>query len=211
MSGAGKTKGGTMAERKINPFLKLALELGPILLFFVGYSRMKDQTYTVFGTPYAGFLLMTAAFIPLMIATTGILWALTGKLSKMQVATLVLVVVMGGLSLWLKDERFFKMKPTLLYLLFGGLLGIGLLRGESWLRYAMDEVLPMQPEGWMILTRRLCAFFFTLALANELVWRMMSTDAWVNFKTFGLPVALFAFFMTQGKVIEKYGIEQEKS
>ncbi|MFT4151931.1 MAG: inner membrane-spanning protein YciB [Paracoccaceae bacterium] len=199
-----------MAERKINPFLKLALELGPILLFFIGYSRMKDQTFTVFGTEYQGFLLMTAAFIPLMIVTTGLLWLLTGRLSKMQIATLVLVVVMGGLSLWLHDERFFKMKPTLLYLLFGGLLGIGLLRGESWLRHAMDEVLPMQPEGWMILTRRLCLFFFALAVANEVVWRMMSTDAWVKFKTFGLPLALFAFFMAQAKVIEKYGIEKEK-
>lgn len=199
-----------MAEKKINPFVKLGLELGPIILFFIGYSRMKDQSYTLFGGQVSGFILMTAAFIPLMIATTGILWWLTGKLSRMQIATLVLVVVMGGLSLWLNDERFFKMKPTLLYLLFGGALGIGLLRGESWLRYAMEEALPMQPEGWMILTRRLCAFFFGLAVANELVWRTMSTDAWVNFKTFGLTAALFVFFMAQGKVIEKYAIPEEK-
>lgn len=194
--------------RRINPVLKMALELGPILLFFIGYSRMKDVTVTLWGSDYQGFFLMTAAFIPLMIATTGILWALTGKLSKMQIATLVLVVVMGGLSLWLHDERFFKMKPTLLYLMFAILLGIGLLRGESWLRYAMEEALPMQPEGWMVLTRRLCAFFFALAVANELVWRTMSTDAWVNFKTFGLTAALFLFFMAQGRLIQKYGIEE---
>ncbi len=197
--------------RKINPILKLVLELGPVLLFFIGYSRMKDTTITLWGGEYQGFFLMTAAFIPLMILTTGILWGLTGRLSKMQIATLVLVVVMGGLSLWLHDERFFKMKPTLLYLMFAILLGIGLLRGESWLRYAMEEALPMLPEGWMILTRRLCAFFFALAIANEAIWRLMSTDAWVNFKTFGLPAALFAFFMAQGRLIQKYGIEEPEA
>lgn len=200
-----------MTGRKINPWLKMALELGPVLLFFVGYGRVKDQTFTILGGQYEGFLVMTAAFIPLMILTTGLLWALTGRLSKMQIATLVLVVVFGGLSLWLHDERFFKMKPTILYLLFAGVLGAGLLRGESWLRHAMDEVLPMRPEGWMILTRRLCAFFFGLAVANEVIWRSFSTDTWVTFKTFGLPAALFLFFMAQGKLIESYGTEEPKA
>lgn len=200
-----------MAEgRKIHPGLKLALELGPIVLFFVGYVKLKDQALTVMGTEYSGFILMTALFIPLMLLTTGILWALTGKLSKMQIATVVLVVVFGGLSVWLKDERFFKMKPTMIYLLFGGALGVGLLRGQSYLKLVMEEALPLQPEGWMILTRRLTAFFFALAVANEAVWRLMSTEAWVNFKTFGLTAALFLFFMTQGGVLTRYGIEEEK-
>ena len=98
----------------------------------------------------------------MIVAATGLLWALTGRLSKMQLMTLVLVVVMGGLSVWLNDERFIKMKPTLLYLAFGGILGFGLLRGQSYLSAVMEEALPMQAEGWMILTRRLCAFFFAL-------------------------------------------------
>jgi intracellular septation protein len=200
-----------MAEgRKIHPGLKFALELGPIVLFFVGYVKLKDQVFTVLGTEYSGFILMTALFIPLMLLTTGILWALTGKLSKMQVATVVLVVVFGGLSVWLQDERFFKMKPTMIYLLFGGALGFGLLRGQSYLKLVMEEALPLQPEGWMILTRRLTAFFFALAVANEAVWRLMSTEAWVNFKTFGLTAALFLFFMTQGGVLTRYGIEEDK-
>jgi intracellular septation protein len=199
-----------MAERKINPILKLALELGPVVLFFAGYVRFKDQTFTWAGADYSGFLVMTALFIPLMVATTGILWWLTGKLSRMQVATLVLVIVFGGLSVWLKDERFFKMKPTMIYLLFGGILGFGLLRGQSYLRLVMEEALPMEPEGWMILTRRLTAFFFGLAAANEIVWRTMSTDAWVNFKTFGLTAALFVFFMTQGRLFSRYGIEKDE-
>lgn len=100
------------------------------------------------------------------------------------------------------------MKPTLLYLAFGGILGFGLLRGQSYLRLVMDEALPMQPEGWMILTRRLTAFFFALAIANEAVWRLMSTEAWVNFKTFGLTAALFAFFMTQGRLFERFAIAE---
>lgn len=198
-----------MADKKINPMLKLALELGPIILFFIGFSRMKDQTFTIAGTSYSGFIVMTAVFIAMILVTTGILWALTGKLSRMQVMTLVLVIVMGGLSVWLNDERFIKMKPTLLYLAFGGILGFGLLRGKSYLSAVMEEAMPMQPEGWMILTRRLTAFFFALAVANEAVWRLMSTEAWVNFKTFGLTAALFLFFMTQARLFETYGVKDE--
>jgi intracellular septation protein len=196
-----------MSERKVNPLVKLLLELGPIVLFFVGFSRMKDQTYTIAGGSYSGFIVMTAVFILLITLTTGILWALTGKLSRMQVMTLVLVVVMGGLSVWLNDERFIKMKPTLLYLAFGGILGVGLLQGKSYLSAVMEEAMPMAAEGWMILTRRLTAFFFALAIANEAVWRLMSTEAWVNFKTFGLTAALFLFFMAQGKVFETYALK----
>lgn len=198
-----------METRKINPILKLTLELGPVVLFFVMFGRLKDQTFTIAGTPYSGFIVTTAAFVLLIMATTALLWKLTGKLSRMQLLTLVLVVVMGGLSVWLNDERFIKMKPTLLYLAFGGVLAVGLWRGQSYLSLVMDEALPMKPEGWMILTRRLTAFFFGLALANEAVWRLMSTEAWVNFKTFGLTAALFAFFMTQGRLLETYAIKDE--
>lgn len=200
-----------MAEKKINPMLKLALELGPVLAFFVAYGRLKDQVFPVLGVEYSGFIVVTAAFIPLMILTTGVLWRLTGKLSKMQVATVVLVVVFGGLSVWLNDERFFKAKPTMIYLLFAAVLGVGLWRGQSYLKLVMEEALPMQAEGWMILTRRVTLFFVGLALANEVVWRMMSTEAWVTFKTFGLTAALFAFFMTQGRLMEKYGINDPEA
>lgn len=200
-----------MAVKKINPMLKLMLELGPILLFFIGFSRMKDQTFHLVGKDYSGFIVMTAVFIALIVAATGLLWALTGKLSKMQVMTLVLVVVMGGLSVWLNDERFIKMKPTLLYLAFGGILGFGLLRGQSYLSAVMEDALPLRPEGWMILTRRLTAFFFALAVANEAVWRLMSTEAWVNFKTFGLTAALFLFFMSQAGVLERHALPEDKS
>lgn len=193
-----------MAGKKINPVLKAVLELGPVLLFFIMFGRMKDQTYLIGGTEYSGFIVTTAAFVGLICLTTGVLWALTGHLSRMQILTLVLVVVMGGMSVWLNDERFIKMKPTLLYVIFAAVLGFGLLRGKSYLSAVLDEALPLREEGWLILTKRLTLFFAGLALANELVWRTMSDAAWVNFKTFGLTFALFAFFLSQGKVLEKY-------
>ncbi|MFT7057614.1 MAG: intracellular septation protein [Pseudorhodobacter sp.] len=200
-----------MAERKINTGLKLLLELGPIVAFFIGFSRLKDQVFTFGGTEYAGFIVVTAAFIPLMLVSTGILWALTGKLSKMQIVTLVLIVIFGGLTVWLNDERFFKVKPTMIYALFAGILGFGLMRGQSYLRSVMEEALPLQAEGWMILTKRLTLFFVALAVSNEVVWRSFSTEAWVNFKTFGLTAALFLFFMTQAKLFTKYAVEEPKA
>ena len=198
-----------MSQKKLNPIVKLVIELVPIVVFFVVYGRLKGQVFTIGGTGYDAFIVVTAAFIPLMLISTGLLWALTGKLSKMQIATLVLVIVFGGLSIWFNDERFFKMKPTIIYLLFGGILGFGLLRGQSYLKLVIEEVLPMREEGWMILTQRITLFFFGRAIANEVVWRTRSTGAWVTFKTFVLTAALFAFFMAQGKLMQKYAAEDD--
>ena len=201
-----------MAEHKeINPFLKPVLEYGPIVLFFIAYLWLKDRTFTIGGTDYEGFIVVTAGFIPLLVAATAAMWALTGKLNKMQVATVVLVVVFGGLSVWLNDDRFFKMKPTMIYLLFGGMLAIGLMRGRSYLKYVMEEMMPLNDAGWMILTKRLMLCFFGLALANELIWRFASTETWVYFKTFGLTAAVFVFFMTQGRLFQTYGLEKDES
>lgn len=196
--------------KKVNPLLKTALELGPILLFFVAYLRLKDRTFTIGGTEYDGFIVVTAAFIPILLASTAAIWALTGKLNRMQVATVVLVVVFGGLSVWLNDDRFFKMKPTMIYLLFGGILGVGLLRGQSYLKYVMEEMMPLQDAGWMILTKRLMLFFFALAAANEVIWRSFDTETWVYFKTFGLTIAMFGFFMFQTKLFSTYSTEPEE-
>ncbi len=196
-------------KKKINPTLKMVLEMGPIVLFFIGYLKLRDSTFHISGTDYQGFIIVTAAFIPLMILSSGILWKLTGHLSKMQIATLVLVIVFGSLSVWFNDDRFFKMKPTMIYLLFGGMLGFGLLRGKSYLKVVMEEVLPMKQEGWMILTKRLCGFFLGLAVLNEVIWRTQTTDNWVYFKTFGLTAAVFIFFMSQSGLFQKYGEESE--
>ncbi len=201
-------KAGDMSEsKKINTWLKLGLELGPIILFFVGYTRIKDREFDLFGTTYEGFIVATAIFIPLLLIATGILWRLTGKLSRMQLMTAILVVVFGGLGIWFNDDSFFKMKPTILYVMFAGTLGFGLLRGESYLQYVMDEAMPLRHEGWMIFTRRMALFFAALAIANEVIWRSMSTDAWVNFKTFGLTGSMFLFFMLQMSLFNRYAIK----
>ena len=195
-----------MAERKVNPGVKTALELGPILAFFVAYMWLKDDTFTIAGTRYDGFIVVTAGFIPVFLLAMGVLWRLTGYLSRMQVMTAVLIVVFGGLSVWFNDPSFFKMKPTIIYLIFGGLLGAGLMRGQSWLQYVMDGLMPLSHRGWMILTRRLMLFFFILALLNEAIWRTMSEEAWVYFKTFGLTAAIFVFFISQGRLFRRHGI-----
>ncbi|SMR81533.1 intracellular septation protein [Aliiroseovarius halocynthiae] len=200
-----------MSEKQVNPALRGALEYGPIILFFAAYTFLKDQSFMVAGTEYSGFVAVTAMFIPVLVVTTLAMWKLTGHLSKMQIVTLVLVVGFGGLSIWFNDERFFKMKPTMIYLLFAGLLGFGLMRGESYLEAVMDKALPLEREGWMLLTKRLAIFFLLLAVANEAIWRMMSTDAWVNFKTFGLPAATFGFFMSQAGLFKRFGSDEEIS
>ena len=198
-----------MSNKNIQPWVKTALEMGPVILFFIFYSKLKNNEYVLLGETYEGFIVATALFIPVLLIATAILYFLTGKLSKMQVFTAVLVVVFGGLGIWFNDEKFFKMKPTMIYLLFGGILGFGLFKGQSYLQVVMDGALPMSRDGWMILTKRFMYFFFVLALANEIIWRSLSTDIWVNFKTFGLPLAMFVFFITQAKVISKYSTEND--
>ena len=193
-----------MSDDTLPKWVKPLLEFGPMVAFFFAYMRMKETVYTIGSNDYQGFIVVTALFVPLLLVCTGILWKLTGKISPMQIMTVILVTAFGGMTVWLNDDRFIKMKPTLIYLIFGSLLSIGLLRGQSYLRVVMQEALPMQDAGWMILTRRVAAFFFGLAVLNEVIWRGFSTEIWVYFKTFGLTAALFAFFMMQGRLLAKY-------
>jgi intracellular septation protein len=195
--------------KKMNTWLKLGLELGPVVLFFVVFGRLKDKTFTILGTDYSGFIVTTALFVALIVATSTILWRIEGKLSRMQMVTVVIVVAMGSLSIWLNDERFIKMKPTLIYVIFSGILFFGLVRGQSYLRIVMEEGLPMQPEGWMKLTWRFALFFLVLAVVNEVVWRNFSTEQWVTFKTFALTLAPMAFIMAQIGLISRYALEDK--
>lgn len=196
-----------MAEKDVKPWVKTALEMGPVILFFIAYSKIKDREFTIMGESYEGFIVATALFIPVLLLSTLVLYLLTGKLSKMQIFTAVLVVVFGGLGIWFNDERFFKMKPTMIYLLFGGILGFGLMKGQSYLKMVMEGAMPLTDAGWMIMTKRFTAFFIGLAIANEVIWRTMSTDTWVNFKTFGLPIAMFVFIMFQTGLMKSHGDE----
>ncbi|WP_092362758.1 inner membrane-spanning protein YciB [Cribrihabitans marinus] len=198
-------------SRDINPILKQILELGPTIAFFLIYIRIKDDMFTLGGTEYTGFIVAAIAFIPILLAAMGILWWLTGKLSKLQIFTAFVVIFFGALTAWFNDERFFKMKTTLVYGTFAGLLGLGLLRGQSYLAYILSDMLPMRREGWMILTRRLTGCFAVLAVANEVVWRTLSTDLWVKIETFAFPIALMAFLMMQMSLLQKYLIETDTS
>ena len=198
-----------MTEKTINPVLKQVLELGPTVAFFVLYLRIKNDVFTFGGTEYTGFIVATVAFVPVLIVAMGILWALTGKLSRIQVFTALMVIFFGALTAWFNDERFFKMKTSIVNGLFAVILGIGLLRGKSPLKYVMEDMLPMQDEGWMILTKRLALGFAALAIINEIVWRTMSTEAWVKIETFGFPLALFLYLWLQIVTLQKYVIEPD--
>jgi len=198
-----------MAEKQINPILKQVLELGPTLVFFLIYLRIKENTYTFGGTDYSGFIVATLVFVPILLVSMAILWKLSGKLSRMQIFTAFMVIFFGGLTAYFNDERFFKMKTSIVYGVFAAILGIGLLRGQSYLRYIMEDCLPMEKEGWMILTRRLVAMFGAMALANEYIWRTQTTELWVKLETFAFPVVLFLFLWSQIVLLQKYLIEPE--
>ena len=186
--------------------LKLALEYGPLVLFLLGYWALKDNSLTLGGQTYSGFIVSTAVFVVIFAISILALWRLTGKIAPMQIITLVVVLFMGGLTVWFNDAHFIKMKPTIIYVFFAAALGVGLVQGKSYLRLVMEDAIPMQPQGWMILTRRMALFFVALAVANEIVWRNFSDGTWVAFKAVGLTLAMFAFLLTQAKVLERYGI-----
>lgn len=191
------------------PWLKGALEWGPLILFLVVFMALRGRTIHLWGQDYSGFIVATLAFIPVLVLSTLALWRLTGHLSAMQITTLVLVLVFGGLSVWLNDPRFFKMKPTIIYLLFAGILGFSLATGRNWLGAVMSAGLKMQPEGWRILTGRMVAAFIGMAVLNEIVWRSMSETTWVWFKTFGLTAILFVFIMANAGLFSRYAIPDE--
>lgn len=193
-----------MAEKRINPVLKQVLELGPTLVFFAIYMWIKDDTYSIAGTEYSGFIVAAVVLVPLLLASIAALWWLTGTLSRMQIFVAFMVVFFGGLTAWFNDESFFKMKTTIVYGTFAVILGVGLLRGTSLLQWVMAEALPMKPEGWMILTRRLALMFAGLAIANEVIWRTQSTELWVKLETFAMPAALFLFLMVNFAMLQSH-------
>lgn len=191
----------------VSPWLRQALELGPTILFFLAYTRLKDRTFEVGGTSYGGFVVATLLFIPVLLLAMAALWWLTGRLSRLQVFTAVMVIVFGGLTAWFNDARFFKMKTSIVYGALALVLGIGLLRGRSFLEWAMNEAMPMRREGWMILTRRLALLFAALAVLNEVVWRTQPEATWVAIETFAFPAILFVFLLLQIMALKPHLIE----
>ena len=127
----------------MSPKLKSLLDYGPLVVFLVVFLLYRNETVTLWGQGYPGLILATLVFVPLTVAANWILWARTGALSVMQLVTLVVVVVFGGLTIWLNDPRFIKMKPTLIYLVFAALLATGVALRRNWLAAAMGEALPL--------------------------------------------------------------------
>lgn len=196
-----------MARRHISPVLKLVLEVGPIAVFFLAYRLAPVPAgLSVSERQLEQILFSTKVFVPTILAALAASWLLTRHLPRMAVITAVVVTVFGGLTLALRDDTFVKMKPTILYGLFAGILLFGLLRGQSYLKYLMDELIPMSDAGWMKFTVRFVVFYVALAVANEVVWRGWGTDTWVDFRTFVLPAANVLFVLAQVPLFQRYAV-----
>jgi intracellular septation protein len=203
---------------QLSPGLKLALDLGPLLLFFLGNSRpalfapllAPFLPAELLAGEHAGIFTATAIFIPAVLLALVVGYALTRHLPVMPLVTAVVVVAFGGLTLALQNETFIKLKPTIVYLLFGGVLLGGLAFRKPLLGMVFDSVFHLTDEGWRKLTLRWALFFFVLAILNELVWRTQSTDFWVNFKVFGVLPLTFLFGALQYPLLTKYAAPEAK-
>jgi intracellular septation protein len=180
---------------QLNPLVKLALDFGPLALFFFANNR-----YDIF--------VATATFMVAVLIALAISYFLTRHLPIMPVVTAIIVVVFGGLTLFLHDETFIKVKPTIIYALFGAILLGGLFFGKPLLGVVLDSMFQLTEEGWRKLTLRWALFFLLLAVLNEIVWRNTSTNVWVDFKVFGVVPLTFMFGALQVPLLKKYGIEQ---
>lgn len=197
--------------RPIPPLVKLALEVGPIAIFFLAYRLAPvAPDLPVVERQLQQILFATGVFVPTILGTLALSYVLTRHLPRMAVITAIVVTIFGGLTLILHDDTFVKMKPTILYGLFAGILGFGLLRGQSYLKYLMDEIIPMQDAGWLKFTRRFVIFYLILAVLNEVVWRGWGTDVWVNFRTFVLPLANIGFVLAQVPLFQRYAMPEGK-
>jgi intracellular septation protein len=204
-----------------NPWLKLALDLGPLVLFFFANARpalflpflSPIIPAAVAGGPRVGIFVATAVFMIAIVAALVISYALTRHLPVMALVSAVIVLVFGSLTLVLQDETFIKVKPTIIYLLFAGVLGGGLMLGKSLLAVVFDQVFNLTEEGWKKLTLRWTLFFLALAILNEVIWRTQSTDFWVAFKAFGVLPLTFIFAALQYPLLMKYdaGVEKENA
>ena len=181
-------------KKQLNPVLKLVLDIGPLVLFFVANSK--------FGIFYA-----TGAFMVAVLVALAASYVMTRHIAVMPVVTAGIVLIFGGLTLLLHDELFIKLKPTIIYILFGGTLVGGLLFGKPLLGIVFDSVFHLQEEGWRKLTWRWALFFLALAILNEIVWRTQTTDFWVSFKLFGVVPLTFLFAALQYPLITKYSTE----
>ncbi len=171
--------------------IKLALEAGPLVVFFIGNAK--------FGIYHA-----TAAFMVAMVVALAASWAMTRKLPIMPLVGAIFVVIFGGLTLILQDELFIKLKPTIVNLLFAAILFGGLIMRRPLLKPLLGAALSLDDRGWDILTRRWAIFFVVLAILNEVVWRGFSTEFWISFKLFGIMPLTLLFGIAQMPLIKRH-------
>ncbi|MGD9845105.1 MAG: septation protein A [Variibacter sp.] len=179
-------------KRQLPTGLKLALDLGPLLIFFFANARW-------------GVFAGTAAFMVAMLVALVVSYVKIRRLPLMTIVTAIVVAVFGTLTLLLHDDTFIKLKPTIIYVLFGGILLGGLAFGKSLLAVVFDSVFDLDEQGWRKLTLRWALFFLALAVLNEIVWRTQSTDFWVTFKVFGVVPLTFLFAMLQYPLLTRHG------
>lgn len=186
--------GATEPRRELDGWRKLAVDLGPLVIFFAAYSRFD-------------IFVGTAAFMVATAVAMAFAWALTRHIPAMTWFSAILVGVFGGLTLWLKDETFIKMKPTIVFLIFAGVLAFGLLRKRNYLRSLLGAAFNgLSEEGWDKLAHRWCLFFILLAALNEIFWRFFSTDIWLHFKIWGDTLLTFLFAVVQMPMLVRHGL-----
>lgn len=178
----------------MNPLLKLALEMGPLVVFFLSNSQ--------FGIFTATMLFMAATAVSLAIS-----YMINRTIPTMPLVTGVFVLIFGGLTIWLQNETFIKVKPTIVNMLFAFILTFGLMTGRLFLKMVLNSAMALTDIGWTIMTRAWIGFFIVLAILNEIVWRSVSTDAWVTFKVFGILPLTLVFSIALVPVITKHAIE----
>src|SRR4051812_21670207 len=181
---------------QLNPMLKLALDIGPLILFFAANAKF-------------GIYAATGAFMVAVLATLAFSYVMTRHIAIMPVVTAIVVLVFGGLTLVLHDDLFIKLKPTIIYVLFAGVLLGGLAFNKQFLSIMFDQMFHLTPQGWRKLTWRWALFFLFLAVLNEIVWRTQTTDFWVSFKLFGVVPLTMAFGALQYPLLTKYAAEQK--
>ena len=177
----------------MNALFKLLLEVGPLGVFFLTFTQAPPMT--IGGTEYAPIVLATGTFMVATAVSLTVSYIMVRKLPVMPMVSGIVVFVFGGLTIFLNDELFIKLKPTIVNGLFAAILLGGLGFGKSLLKPLLEEAFPMTAQGWRTLTLRWGLFFVFLAVLNEVVWRNFSTETWVSFKTFGvMPITLIFTF-----------------
>jgi intracellular septation protein len=199
------------ATDKHHPMLKLALELGPLLIFFFANLRgpWLVEKFPVLASLGGPLFVATALFMAATVISLVISKVVLRHLPIMPFVSGIVVLIFGSLSIYLQDETFIKMKPTIVNILFGGVLLGGLFFGRSLLGYVFDSAFSLDAEGWRKLTLRWGLFFLVLAVMNEVIWRHFSTDFWVAFKVWGTMPITILFTLAQMPLIMKHTIAPE--